>query len=135
MTHETLLELAIAGSDQQVSVSASGSWRYPEESVISGLPIAIPPVRLDPEVAVIGVDVNWEKAVAGTVAVLGRLESDFSHIPEPDQVDYARLPAMAAVAAGGARFKADNLLVNAPLMARMVVLHAAQLFGRHLELD
>lgn len=112
VTHETMLELAVIGKDQQVSVTVNGSWRYPEDAVISGLPIEVPPVRLDPQVGVVGVGVNWEKAVTGAMAVLGRLKGDFSNVPEADQIDYARLPASAGTVAGGVRAKADNLLVE-----------------------
>lgn len=120
VTHETMLELAIAGSDQQVSVAVNGSWRYPEEAVISGLPFDLPPVRLDPQVATIGVAVNWEKAVVETMAVLGRLKGDFSNVPDADQFDYGRLPGTAATVAGGVRANAGNLQVEALVGATMV---------------
>ena len=120
VTHETMLELAIAGKDQQVSVTANGSWRFPEDSVISGLPIALPPVRLDPEVGVVGVGVNWEKAVSGTMAVLGRLKGDFSSVPEDDQIDYARLPGTAGTAAGGIRAREGNLFIEFLVGATMI---------------
>ncbi|HWV20446.1 MAG TPA: hypothetical protein VN036_05415 [Devosia sp.] len=120
VTHETMLELAIVGEDQQVSVTANGSWRFPEDSVISGLPIALPPVRLDPEVGVVGVGVNWEKAVSGTMAVLGRLKGDFSSVPEDDQIDYARLPGTAGTAAGGIRAREGNLFVEFLAGATMI---------------
>lgn len=120
VTHETMLELAIAGADQQVAVTVNGSWRYPEDSVISGLPFVLPPVRLDPQVATIGVAVNWEKAVVETMAVLGRLKGDFSNVPDADQFDYGRLPGTAATAAGGVRANAGNLQVEVLAGATMV---------------
>ncbi|WP_156385668.1 hypothetical protein [Devosia sp. Root685] len=120
VTHETMLELAVAGADQQVSMTVNGSWRYPEKSVISGLPIVLPPVRLDPEVGVVGVGVNWEKAVSSTMAVLGRLKGDFSNVPEDDQIDYVRLPGTAGTAAGGIRAKEGNLFVEFLAGATMV---------------
>lgn len=112
VTHETMLELAVMGKDQQVNVTVNGSWRYPEDAVISGLPIELTPVRLDPQVGVVGVGVNWEKAVTGAMAVLGRLKGDFSSVPEADQFDYGRLPGTAGTVAGGVRTKTDNLLVE-----------------------
>lgn len=120
LTHEAMLELAIAGADQQVTVSVEGSWRYPEDAVISGLPIALPPTRLDPQVSLIGVGIDWEKAATGSVAVLGRMEADFSNVPEADQFLYERLPGTAASVAGGARLKAGNLLVEVLAGASLV---------------
>lgn len=120
LTHETMLELAIAGVDQQVTVSVEGSWRYPEDAVISGLPIVLPPTRLDPQVALIGVAIDWEKAATDSVAVLGRMEADFSHVPEADQFLYERLPGTAASVAGGARLKAGDLLVEVLAGASLV---------------
>lgn len=120
VTHETMLELAVVGTDQQVNVTVNGSWRYPEAAIISGLPIMIPPVRLDPEVGVVGVGVNWEKAVTGTMAVLGRLKGDFSNLPEQDQFDYGRLPGSAGTVAGGVRARADSLFVEFLAGATMV---------------
>jgi len=120
VTHETMLELAVMGEDQQVNVSVNGSWRYPEDAVISGLPIVLPPVRLDPEVGVVAVEVNWEKAVTGAMAVLGRLKGDFSSVPDSDQYDYGRLPGTAGAVAGGVRAKAGNLLVEFLAGATMV---------------
>lgn len=112
VTHETMLELAVVGTDQQVNVTVNGSWRYPEDAVISGLPVTLPPVRLDPQVGVVGVGVNWEKAVTGAMAVLGRLKGDFSSVPEDDQLDYSRLPGIAGTVAGGVRAKGDDLVVE-----------------------
>lgn len=120
VTHETMLELAVMGTDQQVNVTVNGSWRYPEDAIISGLPITLPPVRLDPEVGVVAVGVNWEKAVTGTLAVLGRLEGDFSDVPEHDQLDYGRLPGTAGTVASGVRARAGNLFVEFLAGATMV---------------
>jgi hypothetical protein len=120
VTHEALLGFTVLGNDQQVSVLVDGSWRYPEDSVISGLPVEIPPVRLDPEVANVGVAVDWEKVVAGNFAALGRLKGEFSAVPELDQLLYARFPGTAMTAAGGARVRDGGFLVEVLAGATMV---------------
>ena len=120
VTHEAQLGLSIVGGDQQVSVLVDGAWRYPEDTVISGLPFDIPPLRLDPEVAIVGVAVDWEKAVNDNVAALGRLKGEFSAVPEVDQLLYARFPGTAMTAAGGARIREGSFLVEVLAGAAMV---------------
>lgn len=105
---ETFAELLIAGVDQQVRVSINQSWKYPEASQISGLPIPLPPLRLDPAVGVTGVGVDWEKVVTPNMAVLIRLRSDHSHIPEPDQFEFGRFEAASGTAAAGVRISEQH---------------------------
>jgi hypothetical protein len=64
--------------------------------------------------------VDWEKAVTGTMAVLGRLKGDFSNVPEDDQFDYGRLPGSAGTIAGGVRARAEALFVEFLAGATMV---------------
>jgi hypothetical protein len=109
---EAFAELLIGGADQQVRLSLNQTWKSPGPSQISGLPVPLPPLRLDPAVGVTGVGVDWEKVVTPNVAFLLRLRTDHSHIPEPDQLEFGRSEAASGTAAAGVRISEQHFGVE-----------------------
>lgn|GEM_PF-2099661 len=109
---EAFAELLIGGADQQVKLSINQTWKYPGLSQISGLPVPLPPLALDPAVGVTGVGVDWEKVVTPNMAFLMRLRSDHSHIPQPDQLGFGRFEAASGTAAAGVKISEQHFGVE-----------------------
>lgn len=113
LTQEALVELIVAGQDQQVTARVDASWLYPGKTSISGLPAAVPPMRLEPQVTAVSVTTDWEKAVSSNVAALLHFGSGFATIPDLDQYEFGRLSAISATAGAGARLKFDRIAIEA----------------------
>jgi len=108
--HEVLAELVLSGENRLLTIGVDGLWRQPADTTFSG--IALPPLRLEPEIRHLTLRADGEWALAPELALLARAHGFVVAVPPADRFIYGREPADGARLAAGLRARQAALSLD-----------------------